>query len=76
MNSALHRMTDEDREAHMADIYRIFGADLDADEQAHIEEMRTGIDWVCLGVWVTLIGIGVAFWAFVAWGIMTFGGVM
>jgi hypothetical protein len=31
---------------------------------------------VCLGVWVTLIGIGVAFWAFVAWGIMTFGGVM
>ena len=40
MNRALITKTDAEREADMAEIYRIFGADLDMDEEAHVDEMR------------------------------------
>lgn len=59
MKDALRLMTDEEREAHIADIYRIFGADLDADEQAHVEELAepTGIVWLVIVAAVASLGI-------------------
>lgn len=51
-------MTDEEREAHMRDIYRIFGADLDQDEEAHVEEIREAtrpvLAWVLLAAAIVL----------------------